>query len=265
MTDSQPSSLQRGLVVIAWIASQQRPCGVREIATATGINKSSVHRFLEALWQEGWICRDGSSDKYSLGPVPIEIGLAALGTMEHRVVAHPFLEEMSSTTGETSYLGTLSHTDVVYIDVVLGGHSIIASRNVGARLPAHRTAIGKALLAGLSTDRLDQVIADVAGSVSGEEGSLLDAERLRTQLGEIQVRGLAYNDEESGPGIYSLAAPVFDLSRNVVAGIGIGGPKERILPRHAEYETLVKNAATEISKKLGCQGDSPGCRPPVRR
>jgi DNA-binding IclR family transcriptional regulator len=193
--------------------------------------------------REGWIVQDPATEKYRLGPVPVEIGLAALATLEFRAVARPHLEAMAERTGETSYLGILLGSDVVYVDVVLGGHAIVAKRDIGARLPAYRTAIGKVLLANLSRDQLKAILLATAPNSSPE--------RLEGELAEIRRLSIALNDEESAPGVFSLASPLRDFNGHVVAGIGIGGPKTRLLPQLKEYSDLVKQAALAASQSMG--------------
>ncbi|MCL4370629.1 MAG: IclR family transcriptional regulator [Chloroflexi bacterium] len=252
MEPNATSSLRRALSMLNWVALQQRPCGVREIAAATGVNKTSVHRFLDAMRQEGWIVQDPLSEKYHLGPAPVEIGLSALAGMEFRAVARPLLESIAEESGETSYLGVLLGADVVYVDVVLGSHAIVAKREIGSRLPAHRTAIGKVLLTELPSDQLERLLgADGATAPSAQDRTI---ERLLGELGRARETGLAQNDEESAPGVYSLAAPFRDFSGRVIAGLGLGGPKSRILPHLEEYAGLVKTAAAAASRAMGYHG-----------
>lgn len=248
MDQASPSSLRRALSVLNWVALQQRPCGVREIAAATGVNKTSVHRFLDAMRREGWIVQDLPSEKYRLGPVPIEIGLLALAGMEFRAVARPFIESLAQESGETSYLGVLLGSDVVYVDVVLGSHAIVANREIGSRLPAYRTAIGKVLLAELSLVQVRNVIATGASNAPFSDGAI---EQLNLELASVRDLGLAHNDGESAPGIYSLAAPFRDFSGRVIAGLGLGGPSDRMIPHLDEYSSLVKTAAAAASQTMG--------------
>lgn len=243
--------------MLSWIASQQRPCGVREIAAGTGINKTSVHRFLDALRSSGWVSQDSATGKYAVGAIPVEIGLAALSRMEFRVVARPLLDSLNQRTGETSYLGVLLRSEVVYVDVVLGAHAIVANRFVGSRFPAHRTAIGKVLLAAMVERDLDRLYSvGPEGTGRDHPGGEIDA--LKVELNEVRRSGVAYNREESGPGVYSVAAPVLDFGRRVVAGIGLGGPRERVLPHLELYQELVREAGVAASLELGCPASAFG-------
>jgi IclR family pca regulon transcriptional regulator len=249
------NSLQRGLSILAWLAAQQGPHGVREIANATGINKSSVHRFLEAMRREGWVAQDPQAGKYDLGPMAFEIGFAALDRMDFRAIARPLLEVISARTGETSYLGVLVGADVGYVDVILGQHAIVVNRDVGTRLPAHRTAVGKVLLADLADEALAALFPNTHVPAL-PDGTVRTREALQAELAHAREHGLAHNDEESSPGVYSLAAPLRDFRGRVVAGIGLGGPKERVLPHLQAYEELVKAVAAEGSRRLGYRGGS---------
>lgn len=253
--DQFSSSLERGLSILRWLSPQSRPCGVREISAATGINKSSVHRFLGVMLLGGWVAQDAGTGKYRIGLTPVEIGLAALGNMQFRVASRRLLDSMADRTGETCYLGILVGTDVVYIDVILGRHAIVMNRPVGERLPAHRTAIGKILLAALPDDQLAHLLSKLPLQES-EDGSVLDMELLQSELEESRRVGLAHNDEESASGVYGVGAPVRDFSGLVVAGIGLGGPKERVFPRLPQYSELVSQVAAEASQHLGYSANS---------
>lgn len=246
-------NLREGLRILEWLSRRPDGAGVRETAAALGLTHSSAHRFLETMSRAGWVHQIPQTQKYELGPMAIQVGMTAVARMDLRFAASRELREIARRTGETAYLGVLVGDRVVYIDIVPGGHAIGLNRPVGWTYWAFRTAVGKVLLASLPLDQLSTAIPYRRLPRTGRRG-VTALPGLRRELVAVQRAGFATNDEESEPGVYGIAVPIRDGRSRVVAGLGIGGPKERVRPRRDAWVQLLREHADRISAALGYPG-----------
>lgn len=194
--------------------------------------------------------------KYAVGPMAVQAGIAALEGLDLAKAARQTLELVASRTGETAYLGVLAGDQVVYLDIVLGAHAIGLNRRPGSVLPAHSTAVGKVILSDLPAAALAHVLRSRLARLGPRTRTTLAA--LRRELAAVRTAGTATNDEESGADVYGLAVPVRDWRGHVVAGIGLGGPRARMLPKRAEWTALLRRQGGALSSALGHHGDPSG-------
>lgn len=249
-------NLREGLRLLEWLSRCPEGAGVREAAAALGLTHSSAHRFLETMRVAGWVTQSPTTRKYELGPLAVRVGISALARMDLRKVANRALREIAERTGETAYLGVLIGAQVVYVDIVPGARTIGIYRPVGWMYWAFRTAVGKVLLADLPPDRLRELLPEGRLPRTGVRGCVSLAS-LHRELSAVRAAGYAINDEESEPGVYGIAVPIRDGRSQVVAGLGIGGPKDRVRPRRPQLVALLTGFAEAISASLGYPGAAP--------
>ena len=160
--------------------------------------------------------------------------------------------------GETGHLAALDGTDVTTTVVVDGWRSVRMHSTVGKRSPAHATAIGKVLLAGLPDEEVRRRYADATlerrtPATLGSVGELLD------HLAETRRSGCAFDREELEAGLHCIAAPVRDHTGTVLAAAGISGPADRITAGTREgHAADVRAAAAAISERLGAGASQGG-------
>src|SRR3954447_20018320 len=142
------TSVDNALVLLQLIGDRQA-LRVAEAAELLGVARSTAHRLLGALRRRGFVLQDKPNGAYRPGPVLNEIGLAAIGRIDLRVVARPVLEELSEQTQETVSLSLLEGRNVRFVDGVESPRSVRVGNRTGLVLPAHCTAAGKAILAAL--------------------------------------------------------------------------------------------------------------------
>ncbi|WP_226437228.1 IclR family transcriptional regulator [Rhodococcus yananensis] len=210
---------------------QNRPrLTLSELSGRTGLPRSSVHRLLGQLADCGWIRRDGRA--YVLGRAVFEWGALAQDRDGLHRAAHPVLTELHSATGLVAHLAVLDGNHIRYLDKI-GCESIPLPSRVGGRMPAHRTALGKAILAHTRAydGRAPYPVPD------------LDRDRLRSEIAHARERRIAQEREESVRGIACIAAPIGDR-RTCVGALSLTGPVDRVdLVRLA---TPVRHAAGTI-------------------
>lgn len=141
-----------------------------------------------------------------------------ISSNRHWEVAVPYLEDLSDKIGESSSLSILDETDIVYVIRIPVNNIMRHSLNVGARLPAYATSMGKVLLAHLPPEKLDAYF-ERAELKAFTEKTIISEQEIREQLKEIKETGWALSKDELELGLVSIAAPITDASNKVVAAI----------------------------------------------
>ncbi|MBI3648275.1 MAG: IclR family transcriptional regulator [Actinobacteria bacterium] len=224
--------------------------GVTELGRRLGVHKATASRLAATLAERGLVERDPVTDKYRLGFGLIRLAGAAMAGLDLVSTARPVLEDLADRTRETVNLGVLSGDAVVYIDQITGTRSIVSVSWVGRRSPLHCTSNGKVLLAYVDEGELDRLLSRPLERPTAN--TIVDPDRIRTQLQEIRVRGYSQTMEELEEGLNAVAAPIRQGDGAVIAALSVSGPAFRMrpvdLPRAGR---LTMEAAAAISRRLG--------------
>ena len=211
-----------------------------ELTRRTGLPKPTLHRLLADLVEVRLVER--TSAGYLLGGQLFELGMRA--SVERRLleVAIPFMEDLYERTHETVHLGVRDGLEVVYVAKIGGHRQARSPSRIGGRMPLHCTAIGKILLsyAGAAVQR------DVVekGLERRTPRTLTAPGLLRGQLERAAETGIAYEHEESAPGIACVAAPILDSDDNAIAALSVAGAVGRFQPE--KHAVAVRAAAAAI-------------------
>ena len=184
-----------------------------------------------------------------------ELGSLAMRQASWIERVHPYLERLTETAGETTHLAVLSDGQVLYVDKVETSRSLRMPSQVGRRLPAHCSSVGKALIAYLP----DEAIASIAarrGLPRFTPHTITTHDELRRELVRVRELGYAVDREEIEEGLACIGAPVRDHTGEVVAGVSIAGPSSRLRPDTIEQRARqVVGVARQMSEALGCPSD----------
>jgi DNA-binding IclR family transcriptional regulator len=196
---------------------------LQQLTERSGLPRSTVHRILDSLVRLRWLDHVGGG--YRLGMRALELGGLAVAHNELREATAPLLHDLRTRTSATVHLGVLDHLDVVWLDHVGDrGSGGIAART-GGRTPAHATAAGKAILAWTDPRQVDAMFRDKL--VGRTPRTLTTMELLTSELAAIRARGgLAFEREESAPGVLAVAAPLRGSGR-AVAAVSVSGDAAR--------------------------------------
>jgi IclR family transcriptional regulator, pca regulon regulatory protein len=248
-------SLERGLAILGCFTPSRPVLGIADIADQLGMSRSTTHRYVITLVALGYL-EQGASRKYRLGLRVTDLGMAALSSTGLREHAHPYLEELRQRTSYTASLAVLDGAEVVLVDRVRshrrGQPQADLELRAGSRLPAHATALGKALLAGLPEDERGALIATIKLPRHGPNATR-SRKALRERLARTGPGGLAVEDEELAAGLYAIAAPVRDDGGAVAAAVGLSAPSSMISLKEMR-DALAPHllaAADRISARLG--------------
>ena len=249
-------SLERGLSVLDAFTGISATLGIAEIAREVGLTKSTTHRYVTTLTALGYLHQDPENRRYRLGARAVEIGFAALNSLEITRVAACRLQRLADETGFTVSMAVLDGADIVYVERRRAGQDRQLDLNlqVGSRLPAYCTALGKVLLAAEEPVRLRGLL-DRIDLARRAPNTITVREHLLAALDRVRRGAVAVNDEELTAGLRAIAVPVRDRSRRVVAAINIAvhttgwnASPDALMRR---LEPALRHTAAEISAQLG--------------
>lgn len=224
-----------------------------QVVSRTGLPRTTVHELLATLVSRDYLRKD-EAGTYRLGVRLLQLGNAYSARFDMLQAANDVAREMSHASGETVSVAVLEGPEVFYLAKVEARELVPMASRIGQRLPASSTALGKALLAFVPPDALPGLYPDPEHLPALTERSLRTLPELEEQLAAVRAAGVAYEREESGRDICCAAAPVRDVTGQVVAAISMSVPLVRWDSRPVEHWTdLVRGGAARLSAQLGYQ------------
>lgn len=184
----------------------RRGLGLGELARTLGIPKSSLHGILRTLVQRGWVEADETGVRFGLGLAALRVGAQYLDGDEALARANPTLDWLAELSGETVQLARLDGPDVVYLAKRGSRHPLQLISTVGGRLPAHATALGKAMLATLPPGALEAALDGPLRRLTPH--TIVDRSALLADLERTRQRGFAVDDQEAAEGLRCFAVAV---------------------------------------------------------
>jgi DNA-binding IclR family transcriptional regulator len=250
-------SAGRALDILSAISDAPGGVTFGELTTRLELPKSSVFEVLEVLLQRRFVQMDPESRRYTLAIRAWEVGARYLGQHDLASEAQPFMKAVVAELNETVQLAVLDGMDNVYIAKVDCSHPVRLQSAVGKRLPAHATGLGKALLAALPAEELEQRL-DAAVLTGYTTRTITDRARLTAQLEAIRKAGFAVDDQEYTPGLRCVAVPVRDHRGVAVAALSASVPMMRAhLSPLWKALMLVAGASMRISERVGAPTEDP--------
>jgi DNA-binding IclR family transcriptional regulator len=218
---------------------------LKELAAGLAIKEATASKVVANLVHAG-LLEESRRGGYRLGRPLWRMGLQTLRNREIWDEARAVLEELIAETETVGLIAVYHDGEAIYVEQIRA-----SGEAFGRAVPAHATALGKALLAHLPTDELRRAISE-RGLTGLTERTITEAAALDLELAEIRAVGYAIEDEEYQVGRRALGAPVRDHSGQVVAALGVGGIARQIpVKRFDEVGCRLAAAGQELSKRLG--------------
>lgn len=238
-------SIDRAAQLLVHVVETTEPPTVGELSDLTGLPKSTTSRLVSALERHGLVQRDGQRPSLHPGPVLLRFAHARRG-QDLVALAADALDRLAASSGETVNLGIATPSGVEQLDQRDSRHYLGSTNWVGRTSPLHASAVGKAFLA------FGAVPLPPAPYERLATRTLRDRASLARDLETTRARGYAVAVDELEPGLWAVAAPVFDANRAVAAALAISGPTIRLTDTLLDElgRSLLREAG-ELSGRLG--------------
>ncbi|MGH7645264.1 MAG: IclR family transcriptional regulator [Gemmatimonadales bacterium] len=256
--DAGPRALGRALEVLEALARRRDGATLSGLSQRLGSPKSSLLYLLRPMTRLGYLVRSPDG-RYQLGPSAFTLAMAALSNRELPELARPFLAELVDESGETALIATMAADApfAVYVDKVESRNPIRYTVSIGDRRPLYCSAIGKLLLAYLPLARRQEYLKTTRLKAFTPQTPVTRAS-LRRALDEIRSTGLSVSVDEIAQGSAGIAAPVFDRHGQVLAGLVLGAPSQRVLAEQPRLAALVIESARGLSRVMGFGAEGNG-------
>lgn len=244
------TTLARGLEVIQAFTPQRRLMSISQISQKTGIPRAAVRRCLYTLNKLGFVyAQDGKN--FELRPRILTLGHPYLASTPLAKATQPVLKHLSQMLNESCSIATLDGDDILYIARASSARIMSIDLDVGSRLPAFATSMGRVLLANLPLEAQDNYLKRVS-LIRYTQYTIFNINELKEELQRIRQQGYAINDQELEIGLRSIAVPLQATDGKVGAALNVGVQAglvsineltERVLP-------VLRNGAQELSLLL---------------
>jgi IclR family pca regulon transcriptional regulator len=246
--------LKRGLALLRIFTRDSPQMSLTELARAMELSRPATYRLVYTLENEGFLSREAETKRYRLSSGVLALGFEFLHSQEIVKIAAPYLQELSNEAEANAHLGVLDGWEVVYLHRVVARTRLrlITNIQVGTRLPAHCTSMGRVLLSGLSEPELQEIFNALKAHklpvpIPGSFKTFSIAAK------NDRVKGVVVNKSVFDTSVMSIAAPIFNQEGTMVAAINIVG--HELAMRRSGIETNLKRAvlkaAAAICRDLG--------------
>lgn len=243
-------SLDRAMMVFEHLSATKGET-LSEIAAKLDQSPATVYRVLVTLEGRGLVEFDPAEQVWHIGARAFVIGSRYLRRTSLVERARPVLRNLMEDTGETANLGIARGTSVLFVSQVETHESIRAFFPPGTLSPLHASGIGKALLAQMDDAALDRFLSR-SDLERFTEFTICDGPTLRNELAETRKRGFSIDAQERNLGMHCVAAPVFDVHGEAVAGLSVSGPTSRVGDdKVAGLGASVARAARDLTVAIG--------------
>jgi IclR family pca regulon transcriptional regulator len=217
-------SLERELAVLEVFSAQNPSLTLSEVARLTGASRPTARRILLTLKALGYVRLDDR--RFSLTPKVLNFGWSYFDSLALEEAVQPILNDLVGQIDESCSIASLSLPDIVYFARAHTRRIMTVSGRVGARMPAHATAIGHVLMAHLPEPELEAYL-ETEALQSYTERTITNPEKLRERLREVRAQGWALVDQQLETGLRAIAAPIAGPGGAVVAGLSISSNSAR--------------------------------------
>lgn len=233
------------------VAAHEQGIGVRELARVTGIDKSAISRLFSQLEAMGVVEQSDVLGRFGIGPRLFALAATVRGRDNLWKAAEPILAGLVEKFMETCYLATREHGQVVFREKIDCDQTIRYVIELGQTSPLHAGAGGRAILAGMTAEEVDDFLATTE-LVALTSDTITDPEVLRHQIGEDRRRGYSVSMGERVVRGSAVAAPYYTADGDCRGSIVFTCPGERFdVRRIPEIADAVLAASRELSTRLG--------------
>ncbi len=235
--------------------STKKSWELAELCKALEMPKTTVHRMLLTLEDNGYVLQEKQRGEYCLSFKPFSIGSRVLQHSNLVDIARPYCRELLEAVDETVNLCVVSGMEMLVVDKQVTSQMLRQDSIIGSSFPLFQSASGKIFLAFADESETEKVLT----LIKNQRASMNSEQVMRdlyAELEKVRQTGLAYDYEEVFKGVRCTAAPVYDFQNKLVATVSISAPTVRLNKKTtAKIETHLLEAARKISQRLGASAE----------
>jgi len=245
-------SIEKALDLLELLSDKEKEMSITEISKELHMGISTVHRILTTLKCRDYIVQNRQTSKYMLGAKLFTLGYKVQNRKKLIKVAMPFLQELSKYTNETINFAILEDREVICLYKIESKEMLRAGIDLGTKIPAHCTSLGKVLLAFLPENEFMMLYSNNNEKLpTFTPNTISSVEELRKYLKKIKKQGYAIDEEEFKTGVNCLGVPIINNEGRAIASISISGPIPRFnLSKIKKVKSTLMALSQDISKQL---------------
>ena len=244
---SGDGTVGKALEVLDMVADAGGPVRFTSLLANSPFPKATLYRFLQTLTHQNMLSYDAERQTYALGMRLVRLAHTAWSQSSLAPLARPHLDKLSANLGETIHLAQLDQGQVLYVDKRNASQPVEMFSQAGKVGPAYCTGVGKAMMAYLPEDALEQALYRQSFHRFTPH-TYANRDELCAELEAIRARGYAFDREEHEPGIICVAVPILSDRGRAIGAISVTSTKSRTtLEKLEELAPQLLAAAGEIA------------------
>jgi len=245
-------SMEKALNLLELLSDNKKEMGITEIGKELHMGSSTVYRILTTLKCRNYIVQNRQTSKYMLGTKLFILGCKVQNTTNLIKVVTPFFQRLSQNTNETINFAILEGREVIHLFKIESKETLKAGIEVGTKVAAHCTSLGKVLLAFLPEQEFRMLYPNNNEKLATfTPNSISSVEELKKCLKKIKKQGYAIDEEEFKIGVNCLGVPIINNEGKAIAAISISGPVPRFnLSKIKKVKSTLIALSQDISKQL---------------
>ncbi len=244
-------AVSNAIDILELLGDSDNELSITDIVSTLNLTRSNVNKLLATLEMLGYVEHNRYTGNFRLGVKTFQISQAYINKLNLIEISIQVLQQLKNDTNESAYISVLREGNVVYLNVVETEQAVRVLPRIGNVGPAYATATGKAQLAFYDPMELEKLYSGEFKKIT--PNTIKNFDQLKDELDEIKRNGYAVDNEEYELGVRCVGAPIKDFMGNIIAGISVSAPSER-MPMDSVRDSvapMVLESAKVLSKKFG--------------
>jgi IclR family pca regulon transcriptional regulator len=240
------TALARGLAVIRAFDDVRPRMTLAQVAQVVDLSRAATRRSLLTLKELGYVASDGKL--FYLTPATLRLGFSYLASQPLSQIAQPYVNRLREQFQESSSVSVMDSNEIIYITRASAVRLLSSTLNLGSRLPAYCTSMGRVLLSSMNEEQLEAYFKSVK-MIRYTDYTITSEPELRKILADVRKTGYCIIDQEREIGLRSIAVPIRNRAGTIIAALNISGQAGRleISQMQAELLPVLQQTASDIS------------------
>ncbi len=245
-------AVSNAIDILELLGDYEHELSISEIVAKLSLTKSNVNKLLANLERFGYVEHNRYTGNFRLGVKTFQISQAYINKLNLIEISVQAMQELKNLLNESVYIGVIRQDNVVYLDVIETDEAVRVRPRIGNVGPAYATAMGKAQLS-LMDEKEVEALYEGKKFEPFTKHTVKSVSELKKQLSDAREKGYALDIEEYEEGVCCIGSPILDFMGNVIAGISVSAPRERMSDERIieAVAPALKETAKKLSVKFG--------------